>query len=762
MKLLADTNKTNAGRIEVLHGTEIIINTYLDILQNTNSRWDYFADARSLLVVPSAFEAIKKAMLEAKATRATRLRFITEITKENIFCTKEFMVSVELRHLEGVKGNFGVSDAEYISISTTDTTAEPKSITTTIPHAIYSNVIEDIQQQQYVFEILWNKATPAEQRIREIEEGIERVETIALKDSTEIAKRIIRNIESSTEIKICSQPGGLELIYNDFLESYKKVLDRYRKGEHKGIRFITTINKDNQGLATLLLNGGVQIRHTKNLTPLSFSISNKEFLATAEKMEGGMMIRSLLVSTEPTYIDHYNFIFEQLWDNSIDAIDRINDIKEGVDLADIEVIPRSARTRLLYLELVKNAREEILFMFPSSNAFIRQEKMGAIPLAIEAAKKRAVKVRILVPYNEAVENRLKLKIEELGRRPIYNADIDVRYTEQTSGTMATILVVDRKVSLVMELRDDSKTTFDEAIGLSTYSNSKAGVLSYVAIFENLWVLTELYKQVKKANERLTLHDKMQQEFINVAAHELRTPIQPILTMVGLLHSTKGHVSSQQMDDSLEMIHRNAQRLKRLAEDILDVTKIETQSLILHKEQLNLIDIVISAIRDVKNQIQHGWVGEAQILYESRDDTIFIEADRYRIAQLVTNLLNNALKFVKHYDGLVSISIERRAVPSGHEVALVSVKDNGTGIDPDIFPRLFEKFASKSFEGTGLGLFICRSIVEVHGGKIWAENNRVIAGEKGATYQVPLPHNAHSICCLPILLPTVGYVYPSSE
>ena len=98
------------------------------------------------------------------------------------------------------------------------------------------------------------------------------------------------------------------------------------------------------------------------------------------------MISSLLVSTAPIYIDHYNFIFEQLWDNSIDAKDRINDIKEGVDLADIEVIPRSARSRLLYLELVKNAKEEILFIFPTSDAFIRQEKMGAISLAIEAAK----------------------------------------------------------------------------------------------------------------------------------------------------------------------------------------------------------------------------------------------------------------------------------------------------------------------------------------------------------------------------------------
>ena len=172
----------------------------------------------------------------------------------------------------------------------------------------------------------------------------------------------------------------------------------------------------------------------------------------------------------------------------------------------------------------------------------------------------------MVPYNEEVEDRLKLEVEEkLGRRPNYNADIDVRYTEQTSGTMATILVVDRKASLVMELRDDSKGTFDEAIGLSTYSNSKAGVLSYVAIFEKLWDQIELYQQVKEANNRLKLHDKMQQEFINVAAHELRTPIQPILSTVGCLagllsSANQVMITREELNDSISMITRNASAL----------------------------------------------------------------------------------------------------------------------------------------------------------------------------------------------------------
>src|SRR5215813_13213486 len=146
--MTANIKKTDAERIEILHDTEIIIDTYLHILHKANRRWDYFADVKSLSVVPLGFEAIMKAR-----ARGTRLRFITEITQENISYVKEFIESVEFRHLDGVKGNFGVSDSEYIAISTTYTTAEESvRTTTTIPRAVYTNVIKDIQQQKYVFE----------------------------------------------------------------------------------------------------------------------------------------------------------------------------------------------------------------------------------------------------------------------------------------------------------------------------------------------------------------------------------------------------------------------------------------------------------------------------------------------------------------------------------------------------------------------------------------------------------------------------------
>jgi len=278
----------------------------------------------------------------------------------------------------------------------------------------------------------------------------------------------------------------------------------------------------------------------------------------------------------------------------------------------------------------------------------------------------------------------------------------------------------------MELRDDSKTSFVEAIGLSTYSNSKAGVLSYVAIFENLWVQSDLY-------ERLKINDKMQKEFINIAAHELRTPVQPILGLSDVLLSKKGDI--EQYRELLDAIKRNSKRLQRLTENILDVTKIESQSLQLKKERFSLNEIIRNVINDVNNQAElrtNSNDNVVTILFEPKQNVI-VEADKVRIYEVISNLLKNAIKFTK--EGPVTIAGTEKMDYTKEEV-VVSIKDTGTGIDPEILPRLFTKFATKSITGTGLGLFISKNIVEAHGGKIWAENNS--DGKRGATFYFSLP------------------------
>ena len=262
------------------------------------------------------------------------------------------------------------------------------------------------------------------------------------------------------------------------------------------------------------------------------------------------------------------------------------------------------------------------------------------------------------------------------------------------------------------------------------------------------------KQLSVSNEQLKMRDKAQQEFVNVAAHELRTPIQPIISLSdSLLHRIRD-------DESRELIHtifRSAKRLQRLSQDILDVTRIESGLINLNKQRFDLNEVISCTIDDYRNQIknskrnirlaygfdrkeeteQKGEKGREvqeqlhnQLPIQGSDNIIPVEADKGRIAQVIDNLLNNALKFTN--EGTISVSVE-----SKDGQAIVSVKDNGQGIDPEILPKLFTKFASKSETGgTGLGLFISKSIIEAHGGKIWAENNS--DGKGGAAFSFSLP------------------------
>ena len=231
-------------------------------------------------------------------------------------------------------------------------------------------------------------------------------------------------------------------------------------------------------------------------------------------------------------------------------------------------------------------------------------------------------------------------------------------------------------------------------------------------------LEQANRSLRGAIDQLRDHDKMQREFINVAAHELRTPTQAILGYSDLFY-----LRPENREDAIKAIVRNAERLQRLSSDILDVTRIEGHRLNLNKEKFNLSEVIASAIEDVE-----GRAGDSKIKVEYMPKNIMIEADRERIIQVISNLLSNAFKFTKQ--GIIYVSEDNR----GGQV-IVSIKDTGTGIDSEIIPRLFTKFTSKSQTGTGLGLFLSKSIIEAHGGKIWAENNN---DGKGSTFTFTIP------------------------
>jgi signal transduction histidine kinase len=250
----------------------------------------------------------------------------------------------------------------------------------------------------------------------------------------------------------------------------------------------------------------------------------------------------------------------------------------------------------------------------------------------------------------------------------------------------------------------------------------------IKLRESNEMLSQQYEKVKES-------EKMKSEFINIAAHELRTPIQPILGLTDIIYSK---IEDKEQHELLDIIMRNANRLKRLSDNLLDVTKIESQSLMLKKEKLNLNVLISEVLKEYVNKK----LKQQQMIkigYDFRYAAdIIVEADRDRLAQVIRNLIDNALKFTTIYNNQTIFVIVDKKKEEGEEKeqAIVSVKDTGEGIPKEILPKLFTKFTtSDSNTGTGLGLYICKNIVEAHDGKIWAENN---SNGKGATFRFTLP------------------------
>jgi two-component system, OmpR family, sensor histidine kinase VicK len=491
-----------------------------------------------------------------------------------------------------------------------------------------------------------------------------------------------------------------------------------------------------------------EVRHMDGIRSNFKIVDGKKCLLYVISMENSPSSHAI-ISNVNEMVDSHQHLFETLWNKAIPSEQKIKEIEEGIEPVRIEVVNDSKRTKKLYMNMIENAGNEILLLFPTHNAFTRQENAGIIQLLIQAVKKYNVKVRILMPSPPPTilsKQQDHTQSKDDSSSGVHNLDsfFSVRHIQPMvdSDPKSTILVTDKKHSLVIELKDDTKKTFEEAIGLSTYSNSKPGVLSYVSIFENLWLETELYEHIRnaneelqKANEQLKINDKMQKEFINIAAHELRTPTQAILSLADLLPLFPDK------KELVTMIQRNAKRLQRLIKDTLDVTKIESQQLIMRKDAFNIHDL-ISLIADYRQQTEKlNTTKKIKISCQfPEEENVFLIGDKERISEVISNIIDNAIKFIEKEGSIhIHAEVEKKENSDNNfsinNHVLVKIKDTGVGISEEIFPRLFTRFASKSINGIGLGLYISRSIIEAHGGKIWAENNK---NGNGATFTIRLP------------------------
>jgi two-component system sensor histidine kinase VicK len=538
------SSERNIGKKEdthVFYGVDTVINIILEFLNHTNSKIDACVDySRPSLAIEIVL--LREAFLSAKK-RGVRLRYVTEITNENIsYCRQLTTMVDELRHLDGIKGNLYVSDTAYLAPATFHEKGKPAS------QLVYSNVKEIIEHQRYIFETLWNKATPGEQRIKEISEGLEP-------------------------------------------EFYDVITDR----------------------------------------------------------------------------------------------------------------DKAAHT---ILDLAKSVKKEALFFFPNDKALLRAEKLGLLNCVVDASNRGAT-VKIICSLSESNAETVKVLSKRAPTIQILNGNNNSPYG---------MYIVDGEKFIRAELKNPDAERFTESVGFMIYSNRKTSVDSFKSIFELLW-------NERAANDELRKTQEIQKEFINIASHEMKTPTQAILGFTELVET-----HPEKTGEMIPAIKRNAERLQRLTNDLLDVARIDSQTLKLNKETVNIRDKIRSVIRDIENQVTGS---RAPIIsFVCPKEPIYVQADKVRLYGVLANLLNNALRFTNKGFIVVTVNVKDK------KEVVISVKDSGTGIHPEILPRLFTKFATKSDTGgTGLGLFISKGIVNAHGGKIWAENN---SDGRGTTFYFTLP------------------------
>ena len=537
-------------------------------------------------------------------------------------------------------------------------------------------------------------------------------ETTEVLTNPESIDRVIHQTFSniSHNYGTCIDASGPAVVMS--IESMKKrLIVAHARGVK--IRFVTEITTDNLPFCKQMMELG-EMRHLDGVQG-NFGVSETEYLASAT-LDKEKVVPVLIYSNVKQIVKQQQYVFQTLWNKAIPAHQRIEEIELGKEHEFLEVCSDRREAASVYSQFAELVKSEALLILPNSKALQLEYDLGTLHKLVDAAAKRKAIVRIICPLDDK-NAKIAEWLSDKGGPTVQLLNGD--------GTDSTILVVDGKLLFRAEYRSDQAEKFPDAIGYAVYSNSKPTVNSFKSFFEMLWNSRLLAEKLKEA-------DMLQREFIHVAAHELRTPIQPILGIAELIESNLQEKRGASIKpEEIEMIARNARRLQRLSEDILDIARIESNSLTLHKSLFNLKDVLTLLVQDCRKQIQMD-CREVKVICQqpNDDDDIKVYADKERIMQVLGNLLSNALKFTKQ--GTITIRAEQS---DDKNQLTVKVTDTGLGIDHILLLRLFTKFATKSDKGTGLGLFISKSIVEAHGGRIWAENN---TDGKGATFTFTLP------------------------
>lgn len=456
------------------------------------------------------------------------------------------------------------------------------------------------------------------------------------------------------------------------------------------IRFLTEITPDNIEVAKELAKIA-EVRHLDNIKGGS-AISEKAFMATTLLVKE-KPVPQLIYSSAKEIVEQQRYVFEMLWGMSRPAQQRISEIQDGREREFMELITDHAQASKTFAELVRSAEKKVSLLLPHRTSFAKSRVAGVIEALADKARIKRAEVRIISPLSNE------------DREYLASVSPKLKVVGGQESSMSLLIVDDKKCIVVEESGGG-----EQSGGFILYTNSPPAVRSFRTLFDIQW------RELVMIDSLLST-GRQRDEFISVAAHELRNPITPIMLFVDGLREEMGE------RPEIAGIVRNTRRLQRLIQDILDVAKVDNRNLALRKAEFDMNALLKEACADAQNQAKGKSV---KVAFEPAGK-VMVNADEARVSQIVYNLLDNALKFTQK--GTIKVAAKK----SGGEIE-VSVYDEGTGISPKVLPRLFEKFVTASESGTGIGLYLSKAIIEAHGGRIWAENNK----SKGATFYFSIP------------------------
>ncbi len=709
--------------VQTIQNDENALDRLYGLIRNVKSRLDIVVGVDGLILLGSCPEFSE--LCEQLKKQGGVIRGIIKSPIQNYPDFQSILNSfTEIKQLDNIRGIIATSESEYIKLNC-------NTSGTIILNGTYSNSEDLLSASHTFFEALFSNGvyykTQNEGTVNDLDlNDLVTITTPAtsasrFKIDKKIADKLSYFVDNSEFICIYSSIGGMLFEFQDYFENFNSIVAKEKSGKHGGVRWLTSIrNKNDIDLVRSLAKSGLKIRHIHEKPAFDFAISDRFFASTIERINDGRMVMdNLFLNDDQANLSFYSMIFEKLWKNGMDFEARINEIENETD-DKIDIVYDSSDVMHRIYELFALAKKEVLIILPSTNGFYRSELEGGFIMLNELGFK-GVKLRVLtIPDSENAHetNKIKSKYQNIVFKDL----------EPTMASFNRILVFDNKTTVMWEVVDDNQQKFTQALGMAVFVESIKTSETITAIFNNLWNQSEIHKRLKDAHEKLKGQGKMQSRFMDLVAHELRTPLQSIL---GITEILKNEIKNNDQNFLLRIAISNAKKLHRLSENILDITRLEGNILYLNKEKFSLNQLVTYIVTDFVNNIEYNRVITFE--YRNFDKEYFVFADKFRMSQVIQNLIDNSMRFVRNRGKIILTMSEKRI--HSKDVVELNVTDDGESLKPEILARLFTKFASDSYYGAGIGLYLCKKIIEAHGGRIWAKNNHDM---RGCTFSFGIP------------------------